>query len=160
MYITHVLTNSTNNENVPSSSRCLYPFQPSVNIFVPRRTRFKMRVSNVFRSLLLFGHASRKHSPVSLKRPQKTEFKKTCNLHTPPSTHICLLPVILPRLYFRFPEEHISAIDNHPKLVKFKPTEHGLVDFNGQPQSTYLVTLGVVEHMLSNDIPKKIEIEK
>ena len=84
------------------------------------------------------------------------------NLHTPPSTHICLLPLILPLRYLRLPgqgqrqqqgqgqgHEHGQEQGHGHEQI----TEHRLVHLHGKPRPPYLVVLTVVEHVLCYHVP-------
>ena len=84
------------------------------------------------------------------------------HLHTPPSTHICLLPLILPLRYLRLPGQGYGQKQGQGKGQRHEHgqeqgheqfTEHRLVHLDGKPRPPYLVVLTVVEHVLCYHVP-------
>ena len=93
---------------IPNFSTCLYPLHPSVNNLVPSRTRLRIRASSVLRSLLLLGHASKKHSPVSLDIIKQKLFVKNQTYTLLPRPTSVSFQWFYPAYIFAFLNKHYT----------------------------------------------------
>ena len=74
------------------------------------------------------------------------------HLHTPPKTHCCLLPVMRPLLYLRFPTRNTIQITY--KIMN-QPTKKTFVNFDSTTRPTNHISLWHIHHVLSDYVPKQ-----